>query len=158
MFDNIFISFIIILVSLICSYWLDQFVKIIIQSIKFNLTIEHYLLLICKITIWFFISFIALLFILNIYWISITGIITGVWISGLIFTIIWKDFLTNITSNVIFILNWTFKIGDHIKIGDIEWTVTKLTINYTIIETNENKIVFYPNKKLIWEPILTIKT
>lgn len=90
--------------------------------------------------------------------INIAGIITGVGLSGVAFTFIAKDTLTNIMSGVVLMIDRPFTIGDWIECGSIEGIIEDVSFRSTRIRTFEQGLVIIPNTTLSNDNILNWST
>ena len=77
-----------------------------------------------------------------------TSFITILGSAGLAIGLALQGSLSNFAGSIMIMLFKPFKIGDYVKIGDIEGTVTDINIFYTIIDTIDNKRISCPNGSL----------
>lgn len=157
MLNQIVLSFIVIVLYFLWGYGVNKLFNKIFSSELWLNNLIHRILLTLRVISYVLLLILCLFSILIIFEVDIKNIITWVWIFWLLFTLIWKDYLTNFFSSIIFLLNWVVKIWDKIKIWTLEWEVLEMTINYTKLKNKNNEVLFYPNKKLSWEPIEHIK-
>ncbi len=83
--------------------------------------------------------------ILNHFGISITAIMSTLGIGGLAFALAAKDTLSNLFGGVTILLDNVFRMGDWVKIGDMEGTVAEVGLRSTTLRTFENALVTIPN-------------
>lgn len=149
---SILISIIILLVGFVLN---KTFNKMLNKFEDYALTNRILITLKVFAIVWLVIVWIFL--ILLSFWVEIKTLVTWVWVSWLIFTLVWKDYLTNFFSSVTFLLNGVFKIRDKIKVGSIQGEIEEITINYVKLKDENGNMIFFPNKKLSSEPIEHIK-
>lgn len=140
------------------GYFSWKAIKKLFSTKLIKSSIAHRVLITIKTTYYVILFLVWILWILTYFGIDIKTLITWVGVSWLIFTLVWKDYLTNFFSSVTFLMNWVFKIWDRIKIWSIEGKVLDITINYVILQNEAWEKVFFPNKKLSWEPIEHLST
>lgn len=91
---------------------------------------------------------------LSIYFASVFTVI------GVAFFAQWS-ILSNITAAIILFFNYSFKIGNDIKIIDGENSVTGTIVDirsfHFLIKTQGGELVSYPNNLIIQKPILLLK-
>lgn len=88
---------------------------------------------------------IAIAVVLNKFGISITAIMSTLGIGGLAFALAAKDSLSNLFGGVTVLLDNVFKMGDWVKIDDMEGTVADIGLRSTTIRTFDNALVTIPN-------------
>lgn len=112
-------------------------------------------------------TFLAILFLIELFvvwgvqtkdiFITVSSIATVI---GVAFFAQWS-ILSNITSGIIILISFPFKIGDTIKIHDkdfpIEAEVEYIKTFYLILKTKEGEIITYPNNLLLQKGISIIK-
>jgi len=86
--------------------------------------------------------------ILKVFNYDITAIITGLGIGGLAIALAAQDTLGNFFSSVSIIADKPFKIGDIIKFGVYEGTITDIGMRTTRIETYFGTQIAVPNSEL----------
>ena len=97
------------------GYFSWKAIKKLVATKLIKSSIAHRVLITVKTTYYVILFLVWILGILTYFWIDVKTLITWVWVSWLIFTLVWKDYLTNFFSSVTFLMNWVFKIWD--KIG-----------------------------------------
>ncbi len=75
---------------------------------------------------------------------SIALIVIGT-ITAIILILEFKDFIVNFVSGVIVIGRNQFKVGDVIRLGDLEGKVKEITVNETKIVTKKDDLIVIPN-------------
>ena len=93
------------------------------------------------------------LLVLSSLTIDVTGLIAGLGIGGLAFAFAAKDTLANFFGSIMLVLDRPFDIGDVIKAGDIEGTVTEVGFRSTRIRTFNDSIISISNGELMNIPI-----
>ncbi|GAW85181.1 MscS family membrane protein [Bathymodiolus platifrons methanotrophic gill symbiont] len=77
--------------------------------------------------------------------INITAILSTLGIGGLAFAMAAKDSLSNFFGGLNIMIDRIFKMGDWIKIGDVEGTVVEIGLRSTTVRTFDNALVTMPN-------------
>lgn len=88
---------------------------------------------------------IVLAFGLNHFGISLTAIMSTLGIGGLAFALAAKDTLSNLFGGITILFDNIFKMGEWVKIGDVEGTVAEIGLRSTTIRTFENALIVIPN-------------
>ena len=78
--------------------------------------------------------------------INVTGLVAGLGIGGLAIALGLQDTMANFFGSVFILIDRPFSVGDHIKLSDVEGTVTAVGFRSTRIETFSKTIVTIPNK------------
>ena len=87
----------------------------------------------------------AVAYILNGFGISIAAIMSTLGIGGLAFALAAKDSLSNLFGGVTILFDNVFKMGDWVKIDDVEGTVVEIGLRSTTIRTFDNALITIPN-------------
>lgn len=70
--------------------------------------------------------------------------------------------LSNITSGVIMFFTFPYKLGDYIKIHDkdfpCEGIIDEIKLFHTIIKTEDNEVITYPNSMMLQKGVTIIKS
>ena len=77
--------------------------------------------------------------------VNLNGLVAGLGIGGIIFTLAAQDTAKNLFAGVIVFLDKPFIVGDWIQVENFEGTVEDLTFRSTRVRTFENSIVNIPN-------------
>ena len=88
---------------------------------------------------------IALVFGFNHFGISLTAILSTLGVGGLAFALAAKDTLSNLFGGVTVLLDNIFRLGDWVKVGDVEGTVAEIGLRSTTIRTFDNALITIPN-------------
>lgn len=78
----------------------------------------------------------------------VTGLVTGLGLTGLTFSPAAKDSASNMFSGIMILLEKPFGIGDWIKVGDVEGTVEDLTFRSTKVRALDNSLYVPPNSSV----------
>ncbi len=95
-----------------------------------------------------FLYTISLMMILGIWGIEITPLITSLGIAGLAISLALKDALANVFSGIIIMIDGGIKVGDRIKIKDLDGYVVKIGLRSTKLRLLDNNLVTIPNSEL----------
>lgn len=88
---------------------------------------------------------IILAFGLNHFGISLTAIISTLGVGGLAFALAAKDTLSNLFGGITILFDNVFRMGDWIKVGDVEGTVAEIGLRSTTVRTFDNALITIPN-------------
>lgn len=87
------------------------------------------------------------LFVLQNLNVDVTSLLAGMTLGGLAFSFAAKDTVANIFGSVTIFTDQSFKVGDWIKIGDVEGIVLSVGFRSTRIRTFYNSVITIPNSK-----------
>ncbi len=79
---------------------------------------------------------------------DVTGLITGLGLSGLTFALAAQDIASNFMSGITILLDKPFAIGDWIAVGGMEGIVEEMNFRSTKIRTFDNALISVPNSQL----------
>ena len=79
---------------------------------------------------------------------DVTGLITGLGLSGLTFALAAQDIASNFMSGITILLDKPFGIGDWIAVGGMEGIVEEMNFRSTKIRTFDNALISVPNSQL----------
>ena len=82
---------------------------------------------------------------LNHFGISLTAIMSTLGVGGLAFALAAKDTLSNLFGGMTILFDNVFKMGDWVKVGDVEGTVAEIGLRSTTIRTFDNALITIPN-------------
>jgi len=77
---------------------------------------------------------------------NITSLLAGLGVGGLAFALAAQETLSNAFGSLSILSDQPFKVGDWIKLGDVQGSVLEVGLRSTRIKTIDNKIVSIPNK------------
>ena len=92
-----------------------------------------------------FITFIGILLTLQNLGIHVTSLVAGLGIGGLAFALAAKDTIANLFGFTTILIDRPFKVGEFIRIGDLEGVVENLGLRSTRIRTFYKSLVSIPN-------------
>jgi len=87
----------------------------------------------------------VLAFGLSHFGISLTAIVSTLGVGGLAFALAAKDTLSNLFGGMTILFDNVFRMGDWIKVGDVEGTVAEIGLRSTTIRTFDNALITIPN-------------
>jgi MscS family membrane protein len=96
---------------------------------------------------------IGLAAILQVWGINIGGLIAGLGIGGLAFALAAKDTAANLFGSIALLLDKSIRIGEWIKIGDVEGTVEDIGMRTTKIRSFGKSLITLPNQVIANSPI-----
>jgi len=85
---------------------------------------------------------------LSHFGISITAIMSTLGIGGLAFALAAKDTLSNLFGGITILFDDVYRMGDWVKIGDVEGTVAEIGLRSTTIRTFDNALITIPNTQV----------
>ena len=85
--------------------------------------------------------------------VNVTALLAGLGIGGVALAFAAQDTVANVFGTITIILDQPFKLGDTIKVGDTEGTVTEVGFRSTRIRTYYNSIISIPNSVVAKERI-----
>ncbi len=88
---------------------------------------------------------IVLTFGLSHFGISLTAIMSTLGVGGLAFALAAKDTLSNLFGGITILFDNVFRMGDWVKVGDVEGTVAEIGLRSTTIRTFDNALITIPN-------------
>ena len=91
---------------------------------------------------------VAMVFVFNHFGISVTAIVSTLGIGGLAFALAAKDTLSNFFGGVTILFDNVFKMGDWVKIDQVEGTVAEIGLRSTTIRTFDNSLITVPNSTI----------
>lgn len=83
--------------------------------------------------------------IITSFGINLNGLVAGLGIGGVIFTLAAQDTAKNLFAGVVVFLDKPFVVGDWIEVDTFEGTVEDITFRSTRVRTFENSVVNIPN-------------
>ncbi len=100
------------------------------------------------------VALIALMFIMDVWGKSLTGLIASLGIGGLIVGLALQEPLSNLAAGFLLLMSGALKEGDTVSIAGYSGTVRGINVNHTIIETFDGKRILIPNRT-VWSETLT---
>lgn len=82
-----------------------------------------------------------------------SGILGAATISSVVIGFAFKDIAENFLAGVILAFNRPFRIGDTVMTGNIEGSITEMSLRDTRIKTFDGKDVYIPNGQIIKNPL-----
>jgi len=97
------------------------------------------------------IAIILILWMLNI---DVTGLVASLGIGALIIGFALKDVIENWVSGLLIVLGKTYKIGDLISVGNLKGVVVDISLRTTKLKTYDRNEVVMPNSMLLKDKII----
>lgn len=120
---------------------------------RFNPELSHemgsFILTILRIIV----GFIGFGTILQLWGVNIAGLAAGLGIGGLAFALAAKDTAANLFGSIALLLDKSIRIGEWIKIGDVEGTVEDIGMRTTKIRAFGKALITLPNQVIANSPI-----
>jgi small-conductance mechanosensitive channel len=99
---------------------------------------------------------VAVILVLWIFEIDVTGIIAGLGIGALVIGFALKDIIENWVSGFLIFSGKTYKIGDVIQVGELKGLVTSISLRTTTLKTYDRNEIIMPNALLLREKIINL--
>jgi len=91
--------------------------------------------------------------ILQVWGINVAGLVAGLGIGGLAFALAAKDTAANLFGSIALLLDKSIRIGEWIKIDDVEGIVEDIGMRTTKIRSFQKSLITLPNQMLANSPI-----
>ncbi|NPA32043.1 MAG: mechanosensitive ion channel family protein [Aquificae bacterium] len=101
----------------------------------------------------FFVVSVGFIAILQELGVNVSAFIASLGIGGLAVALAARDTVANFFGGLTILLDKTFKIGDWIKVGDVEGIVEDLGLRTTKVRTFEKSLITVPNQILSTKPV-----
>lgn len=95
----------------------------------------------------------GVLIILQNLGVDVTALLAGVGIAGMALAFAAKDTVENVFGSLTIIFDSSFKVGDYVKINDVEGTIEDVGFRSTRIRTTYNSLVTIPNSIVAREKV-----
>ena len=99
---------------------------------------------------------VALVLILWIFEVDVTGLLAGLGIGALVIGFALKDIIENWVSGLLIFTGKTYKIGDVIQVGTLKGVVTGISLRTTVLKTYDRNEIIMPNSLLLKEKIINL--
>ena len=130
-------------IDLLMGYWKQR------VSTAEDGTFDEQLFPVIRKSLKFFIIVVALLFICqNVFQQDIKALLTSLSIGGLAIGLAAQDTLANVFGAVAVFVDKPFRIGDYIKLTDVEGTVETIGLRSTRVRNPEGHLITVPNKTM----------
>ena len=86
--------------------------------------------------------------------IDVTTLIASLGVAGFALGFALKDILENFIAGILLLFARPFEVGDQVKLGDYEGTVTDIQIRTTTLHTYSGEQVFIPNSSVFSNPVV----
>ncbi len=160
--DRVFFGFLTFMATWFVVRTMDKFIDVFLVPLaeKTNNDFDDHLLPVVKKTVNLGIWILGIVVALNNAGFDVGALIAGMELGGLAFAMAAKDTVSNFFGGVTVFVDKPFRIGDRIKISDIDGTVVEIGLRSTRIKTLEGRIVTIPNaqfaggivENVSWEP------
>ena len=91
--------------------------------------------------------------ILEVWGINVSALVAGLGIGGLAFALAAKDTAANLFGSIALLLDKSIRIGEWIKIGNVEGTVEDIGMRTTKIRSFQKSLITLPNQMIANSPI-----
>ncbi len=96
---------------------------------------------------------VALALIIALPGVSFTELIASLGVGGIVLGFALRDILENFVAGIIILARRPFAVGDQVRSGEHEGTVTEINFRSTVLRTYEGLRVFIPNGSLLTQPV-----
>lgn len=141
-----------IAIILIVSYALINILAYVINKLSRKIDLEKTLEYLLKDLTKYLIYIIAVILILELLGVNISGIFISLGIIGVVVGFAARDIFSNFMSGIFLLADKTVKVGEFINVGNVEGKVKKLGFRTTTLVTLDNLIVTIPNSVLSKNP------
>ncbi|MCK4327367.1 MAG: mechanosensitive ion channel family protein [Candidatus Diapherotrites archaeon] len=98
----------------------------------------------------------ATIMVLSHFGYNVDALIAGLGVGGIAVALATKDYLENIIGGLTIFTDKPFRIGDRIKVGEVEGTVKEVGIRSTRIMTFDNTLVIIPNSQMVTSKLVNV--
>jgi MscS family membrane protein len=99
--------------------------------------------------LWVLVIVLAVVRILTVHGVDVSGLVAGLGLGGLAFALAAKDTVENIFGSVAILLDQPFRIGDNISVAGVTGVVEEIGLRSTRLRTPDNSLISLPNSKVI---------
>jgi len=99
---------------------------------------------------------VALVLVLWIFEVDVTGMLAGLGIGALVIGFALKDIIENWVSGFLIFTGKTYKIGDVIQVGNLKGVVIGISLRTTVLKTYDRNEIIMPNSLLLKEKIINL--
>jgi len=85
---------------------------------------------------------------------NVSALVAGLGLTGFALGFALKDVLSNLLSGIMLLIYRPFHIGDQIKMGEYEGTITTIRMRDTVVRGYDGRLIIIPNTKLITEVVI----
>jgi len=143
-----------VLVILNAAWYLTRFLGSVLThyveplASKSSTDLDDHLLPVMKRVVNILVVIVAAIIIIDKLGYNASSLVAGLGIGGLAFALAAQDLLGNLFGGIAIFADKPFRIGDTVRIGDIEGTVKEIGLRTTRIETYSGTLVILPNRKV----------
>jgi len=100
-----------------------------------------------------FLVLLALIVVLQEFGINVSALVASLGIGGLAVALAARDTVANLFGGITVLFDRAFRLGDWVKVGDVEGVVEDLGLRTTKVRTFEKSLVIVPNQMFATTPI-----
>ena len=153
--DSPTLTLLYILIIILATSILTKFIAFIMNRMhRFENKAAIYLI---RDIINYFIYFVSLMIILQLFGINLAGTLLSLGIAGIALSFAAKDIISNLFSGIILIIGRSIRVGDTIEIKNKKGVVERVTLRSTIITDDNGVKEIIPNSTLTNLPYLLFK-
>jgi small-conductance mechanosensitive channel len=127
------------------------------QSVKRGRKVSNHILYILKKVLQFVIYSFALIIILGVFDVDLSGAVVGLGVGGIAIALALQSILSDVLSAFSIYFERPFEIGDFIVVGDYSGTVNKIGMKSTRLQLLQGEELIISNKELITKPVRNFK-
>ena len=133
-----------LLLAIIC-YGVYRIIFKIFEEFSKRVKIDQNILKVISSILKFLIIFFSIMMIASSLGINTSSLIAAFSIFGIAISLSVQNLMSNIANAISIYANKPFKVGDYVKIGDVEGTIIEIAFMLTKIKTYKNEIIYIPN-------------
>ncbi|RLI90212.1 MAG: hypothetical protein DRO65_03120 [Candidatus Altiarchaeales archaeon] len=142
---EVLLSLLIVLATFVFSGIVHNFIFAHLKKLELSDDLERKIAAVSKYGVYL----LGLLFVLWVWGIDAIQLFVGLGAFSIAISFALKNTIENLVSGIIILTDKPFKVGDIIEVGGNKGEVKKITVRYTIIETNDGVEIFIPSKSFL---------
>ena len=99
---------------------------------------------------------IAVILILWVFDIDVTGLVAGLGVGALIIGFALKDIIENWVSGLLIISGKTYRIGDVIRVENLTGVVSDISLRTTKLKTYDRNVIIIPNSSILKQNVINL--
>ncbi len=152
--DNTFLFILVFLVIKLTFVLIDAFVILLGEwTAKTKSPLDDQIAIIARKSLKVVSVILGILFLIQNMGYSVSGLIASLGLGGLTVALAAKDAVSNFFGSIVILIDSPFKIGDWVKMGNVEGVVEEIGFRSTKIRTFEKSLITVPNYKIANESI-----
>ncbi len=139
------------IVVVTAMFFLSKYVKKLVRNLMGRFTSKKSIVRLLSNLVSGALVFLSLILVLSILDLeeTVTSMLAGAGILGLVAGLAFQDALTNTFAGIIISVKDHYSINDHIEVNGLEGLIKEIGFRFTIIETFQGQNVIVPNKTIV---------